>query len=62
MAVQKVLKATREIISSEEYSKYSSEELADTFKGKVVIINPEQSEIAKNLKINKKGTYAIKLG
>lgn len=39
-----------------------SEELADSFKGKLVIMNPEESEIAKNVKITKKGTYAIKLG
>jgi len=39
-----------------------SNDLTDSFKGKVVVIDPEQSEIAKNLKINKKGAYAIKLG
>ena len=36
-------------------------ETTDGFKGKVEIINPEESIIATNLKISKKGTYAIKL-
>lgn len=39
-----------------------SKELADSFKGRLVVIKPEESEIAKNIKITKKGTYAVKLG
>lgn len=39
-----------------------SEEFSDSFKGKMEVINPEQSEIAKSAKITKKGVYAIKLG
>ena len=59
---QKVVKATKEIIEgNEETSKYSPEDLADTYKGKIVILQPEQSEIAKNLKITKKGNFAIKV-
>jgi DNA-directed RNA polymerase subunit E" len=34
---------------------------SDTFKGKLVVFNPENSEISKNLKISKKGEYAIKV-
>ncbi|MBX4212628.1 hypothetical protein KW787_04215 [Candidatus Pacearchaeota archaeon] len=39
-----------------------SDQSTDTFKGKVVILKPEESEIAKNLKIKEKGTFAVKLG
>lgn len=39
-----------------------SEELTDSYKGKVIILNPEKSEVAKNLKHSKKGTFAVKLG
>lgn len=39
-----------------------SEELVDSYKGKLIVLRPEESEIAKNVKITKKGTYAIKLG
>lgn len=34
----------------------------ETWKGKVIILKPEQSEIAKKLKIEKEGAFAIKLG
>lgn len=61
MATVKVVKATKEIVEGAEAGKYKSEELTDTFKGKVVILQPENSEIAKNLKVNKKGTFAIKI-
>jgi DNA-directed RNA polymerase subunit E" len=34
----------------------------ETWKGKVIIVNPEQSEIAKKLKITREGAFAIKIG
>lgn len=37
-----------------------SSEGIEGWKGKAVIINPEQSEIAKKINITKPGTYAIK--
>jgi RNA polymerase subunit RPABC4/transcription elongation factor Spt4 len=33
---------------------------SETFKGEVEIFNPEESLIAKNMRINKKGRHAIK--
>lgn len=39
-----------------------STELGESFKGKVSILDPEQSEIAKNLKLTKKGVYALRIG
>jgi RNA polymerase subunit RPABC4/transcription elongation factor Spt4 len=61
--VEKACKKCKAIVESgNKCQNCGSEELTDTFKGKVNIINPEQSEIAKNIKINKKGAYAIKLG
>lgn len=36
-------------------------EVSDSFKGKVEIIDPEKSEMAQKLEVNKKGVYAIKL-
>lgn len=32
----------------------------DSFKGKIHVFNAEKSEIAKNMKINKNGLFAIK--
>lgn len=39
-----------------------SEDVVDAFKGKVSILDPEQSEIAQNLKFRKKGLFALRLG
>ena len=33
---------------------------SESFKGRVYIFNPENSEIAKNMKINHKGEFTIK--
>lgn len=35
-------------------------EFTETWKGRIVIFNPQESEIAKKLKITKEGAYAIK--
>jgi len=40
--------------------KCGSTESTESWKGRVVILNPEESEVAKKLKIKEKGTYAIK--
>ncbi|MEM4271826.1 MAG: transcription elongation factor subunit Spt4 [Candidatus Pacearchaeota archaeon] len=42
--------------------KCGSEEIAESFKGKIIVLKPEESEIAKNLKIKEKGMHALKLG
>ncbi|MGB9707739.1 MAG: transcription elongation factor subunit Spt4 [Candidatus Pacearchaeota archaeon] len=38
-----------------------STQLVDSWKGQVVILKPEESEIAKEIGIKQKGTYAIKI-
>ena len=40
--------------------KCDSKESTEGFKGRVVVLNPDESEIAKNLKIKGKGNFAIK--
>ena len=37
-----------------------SQEYGEEIKGKLTIFDPEKSEVAKNVGITKKGTYAIK--
>ena len=58
----KVCKNCKMIYEGNECPNCQSKESAENFKGKLTILNPENSEIAKNLKITKKGNYAIKLG
>jgi DNA-directed RNA polymerase subunit E" len=60
MATEKACKNCKAIYTGTKCPKCGSEESSSGFKGKVVILKPEESEIAKNLKIKDKGAYAIK--
>ena len=40
--------------------KCDSKESTESFKGRVIVLNPEKSEIAKNINIKGKGNYSIK--
>jgi DNA-directed RNA polymerase subunit E" len=62
MATQKACRQCKTIFEGNKCSKCGSEEFTDSFKGKVYVLNPETSEIAKNLKLNDKGIFAVKLG
>lgn len=58
----KICKQCKMIYEGNECPNCQSKETVDNSKGKLMILNSENSEIAKNLKITKKGSYAIKLG
>ena len=58
---EKACRNCKAIVEGAECKNCGGKDLADSFKGKVIALNPEQSEIAKNLKISKKGAYAIKI-
>lgn len=60
--VEKVCKNCKTIHEGAKCPNCGSEESTESYKGTVIIIKPEESEIAKNLKIKQKGNYAIKLG
>ena len=60
MAKQRACKNCKTIYTGIKCPKCGSENFNEGFKGKVVIFNPEESEIAKNMKIKEKGEYAIK--
>ena len=40
--------------------KCGAKESTDTFKGRIVVMNPEKSEIAQKLNLKEKGNFAIK--
>ena len=44
----------------ELYSPEKSKELTESFKGRIILLNPEKSEIAPKLKLKDKGNFAIK--
>lgn len=58
--MKKACKQCKLIYTGEKCPNCDSKETTEDWKGRVVIINPENSEIAKKLKIKKPGIYAIK--
>lgn len=60
--VLKACKNCKFIHEGNKCSKCGSDEASENFKGKLIVIDPEKSEIAQNLKIKDKGVYAFKLG
>ncbi len=56
----KACKRCRFIHNEEKCPKCGSTSNTDSWKGKIDILKPESSEIAKNLKLAEKGVYAIK--
>jgi DNA-directed RNA polymerase subunit E" len=60
MKTKKVCKICHMIYEGDKCPGCGSQEYNEEVKGRVVILDPENSEIAKNVKITKKGSYAIK--
>lgn len=60
MAKEKACKICKNIFDGEKCTKCGSKETIENFKGRIVVLNPEKSEIAQNLKIKDKGNFAIK--
>ena len=46
--------------TGEKCPRCEAKESTDSFKGRIVVLDPEKSEIAKNLNIKDKGNFAIK--
>jgi len=61
MAKEKACKNCRMIYEGVSCPNCQSTESVESFKGKITIINPEQSEIAKNLGLKSKGVFALRL-
>lgn len=58
---EKACKICRLVYEGDVCPGCGKKEFSDNFKGKIEIVDPEKSEMAKQLKVNKKGIYAIKL-
>jgi len=57
----KACKVCKKIYEDDKCPSCESKESIENFKGRVIVINPEKSEIAKKLNINEKGNFAIKV-
>ena len=61
MSKPKACKICSTIVESgEKCPKCDSKELTEGFKGRIVVLNPEKSEIAPKLNLKDKGNFAIK--
>lgn len=61
MAKQKACKICKKIYEGDKCPGCGSKEFSDSFKGRIVVVNPEKSEIAPKLGLKEKGNFAIKL-
>ena len=60
MSKQKVCKKCKAIYEGEACPACGSKEFSETIKGRIIVLNPEKSEIAKNINIKNAGNFAIK--
>ena len=60
MAKQKACKICSTIYEGDKCPKCESKEFTESFKGRIVVLNEEKSEIAKKLEIKSKGNFALK--
>lgn len=61
MSKEKACKNCKLIYEGETCPLCGQKIVSETFKGKVEIVDSEKSELAKQLKVNKKGVYAIRV-
>lgn len=61
MVKPKACKLCKTIIEEgDKCPKCDSKETSENFKGRIVVLNPEKSEIAQKLNLKDKGNFAIK--
>jgi DNA-directed RNA polymerase subunit E" len=60
MVKEKACKICARIYEGDECPNCGAKETTDSFKGKIIVLNPEKSEIAEKLKIKAKGIFAIR--
>lgn len=60
MAKQKACKLCNTIYEGEKCPKCGSKDYSESFKGKIVVLNAEKSEIAKKINLKDNGNFAIK--
>lgn len=61
MPKPKACKVCKLIHEEDICPKCGNKETTEGFKGKIVVLNPEKSELAPKLNIKEKGNYAIKI-
>lgn len=57
--MKKACKKCKRIYENADVCEKCNEKLSQSFKGKIIVINPEESKLAKKLNIKEPGVYAI---
>ena len=57
---QKACRVCNRIYEGDKCPSCGSEEFTESFKGRIVVLNPEKSEISQKLKLKGKGNFAFK--
>ena len=60
MAKQKACRGCKTIYEGDACPSCGSKEFSETIKGRIVVLNPEKSEIAQKINLKKAGNFAIK--
>jgi len=60
MAKSKACKICAKIYDGNKCPDCDSKESTESYKGRIAVINPDKSEIAKELNLKSKGNFAIK--
>jgi len=58
---KKVCKKCKVFVEDDKCPICQGTQFITSWKGKIIVLKPEESEIAKNMGIKDKGTYAIKV-
>ncbi len=61
MAKEKACKHCKMIFEGASCPNCQSTDSVDNFKGKITVLDPENSEVAKNMGIKGKGVFALRL-
>jgi DNA-directed RNA polymerase subunit E" len=58
---KKACKICKRIVTGDKCAIHPEAKLSETWKGRIIILNPAKSEIAKKLDITEPGEYAIRV-
>ena len=60
MVKTRACKICKTLHENEKCPKCDSKEFTETFKGRIVVFDPEKSEIAQKINLKDKGNFAVK--
>ncbi|MGB9675036.1 MAG: transcription elongation factor subunit Spt4 [Candidatus Nanoarchaeia archaeon] len=59
--VKLACKICKKLLTKDKCPEHPDAKLTDTWKGRIIVLDKDNSELAKTLKINENGEYAIRV-